>query len=223
MRSKIPDRESVHEENLADGGRIEVWPNWLAPALQRRYFDEMRAELPWRQEHIKLFGKEMAQPRLSAWVGDPDAVYVYSGLVNRPQPWTATMAELRQRLDQQLGHSFNSVLANLYRDHRDSMGWHADNEPELGPTPIIASLSLGATRRFALRHKHRRDLRRQYLLESGSLLIMSGTLQQFWKHSVPKERATSGARINLTFRHVIPLQRFDADRDSDPVTSGNEP
>lgn len=166
-------------------------------------FQRLWRELRWREDDITLFGKTYRQPRLLAWYGDPDAVYVYSGRRQQPLPWHPGLAALRERLAELCGASFNSVLANLYRDHRDSMGLHADDEPSLGPRPVIASLSLGETRLFRLRHRHRRDLKPVRLpLESGSLLVMSGDTQMNWKHEIPKERRPCGPRINLTFRQI---------------------
>ncbi|MCB1843180.1 MAG: alpha-ketoglutarate-dependent dioxygenase AlkB [Halioglobus sp.] len=157
----------------------------------------------WRQEHITLFGKTHPQPRLIAWHGDEHAHYSYSGLQHSPLPWTRELAALREALQRLCDASFNSVLLNLYRDGADSMGLHADDEPELGPQPVIASLSLGATRRMYFQHKTKRHLPTQQLdLPDGSLLIMRGTTQQHWKHGIRKARGCRQARINLTFRLV---------------------
>lgn len=157
----------------------------------------------WRQEHITLFGKTHPQPRLVAWYGDENAHYCYSGLRHSPLPWTSELAELRDELQHLCGASFNSVLLNLYRDGADSMGLHADDEPELGPQPVIASLSLGATRRMYFQHKTKRHLTTRHLdLPDGSLLVMRGTTQDHWKHGIRKARGCQEARINLTFRQV---------------------
>jgi alkylated DNA repair dioxygenase AlkB len=168
-------------------------------------FSSLRASLAWRQETIVLFGKQMLQPRLLAWYGDPQAIYRYSGRRHDPLPWTAELSELRRRIEALTGARFNSVLANLYRDHRDSMGLHADDEPELGERPVIASLSLGEERVFRLKHRQRKDLRPVRLaLTDGSLLVMAGATQRHWKHEVPKQSRPCGPRINLTFRWVGP-------------------
>lgn len=168
-------------------------------------FERVRSEVEWREESIRLFGKTYLQPRLLAWYGDPGIAYRYSGIAHDPLPWTATLGELRERV-QRLAHSpFNSVLANLYRNERDSMGLHADDEPELGAQPVIASLSLGEERVFRLRHRHRKDLKPLRLpLPSGSLLVMRGDTQANWKHELPKQSRACGPRINLTFRAVRP-------------------
>ena len=166
-------------------------------------FDELAGSLAWREESIVLFGKRMLQPRMLAWYGDRDAVYRYSGVRHEPLPWTETLAALRARVEALSGAAFNSVLANLYRDHRDSMGLHADDEPELGPRPVIASLSLGEARVFRFRHRHRKDVQPvRLVLPAGSLLVMAGDTQVNWKHEVPKQARPCGPRINLTFRRI---------------------
>ncbi|QNH62110.1 alpha-ketoglutarate-dependent dioxygenase AlkB family protein [Hymenobacter sediminicola] len=168
---------------------------------------ELTTTIAWRQEPIKLFGKEVMQPRLTAWYGDPSARYQYSGLALEPYPWTPALERLRSQVEAATGTHFNSVLLNLYRSGQDSMGWHADNEPELGPTPIIASVSLGDTRRFRL--KPRDPQRTQHApvsleLSAGSLLVMRGYTQRYWLHAVPKTARPTGPRLNLTFRAVTP-------------------
>ncbi len=164
--------------------------------------------IAWRQESITLFGKRHLQPRLSAWYGDPDASYRYSGLDNSPLAWTEELLALRERVQATCGQRFNSVLLNYYRDGSDAMGMHADDEPELGPEPIIASLSLGATRRLRFVHRERRFEPLALDLESGSLLLMSGNTQQNWKHGISRTRRPCGPRVNLTFRRVLtPVQR----------------
>lgn len=163
-------------------------------------------ETPWRQETISLYGKTHQQPRLVAWYGDPGARYRYSGKTYLPQPWTARLQGLRGRLEALLGVEFNSVLLNYYRDHRDSMGLHADDEPELGSRPVIASLSLGEERVLYFRHKHQRGVRGLDLaLPDGSVLVMRGDTQANWKHGMRKLSRPCGPRVNLTFRRVHPL------------------
>ncbi|WP_310396190.1 alpha-ketoglutarate-dependent dioxygenase AlkB [Hymenobacter sp.] len=164
---------------------------------------QLTAEVAWEQRSIRLFGQQVPQPRLTAWYGDPAARYTYSGLTWEPRPWTAALLALRGRVEAATATRFNSVLLNLYRDGRDSMGWHSDDEPELGPAPAIASLSLGATRRFRLRA--RPGLAHAPIgldLPSGSLLLMRGPTQQRWQHTLPKTARALGSRLNLTFRWV---------------------
>lgn len=162
------------------------------------------AETPWRQEDIRLWGKTYKQPRLIAWVGDAGKAYRYSGLTLEPLPWTHLLADLRRRVEEAASTRFNSVLLNYYRDQQDSMGLHSDDEPELGPQPVIASLSLGATR--PLLFKSRIDPAAKpmrIMLESGSLLLMRGDTQRNYKHGIAKQRRVIGPRINLTFRTIL--------------------
>ncbi len=162
----------------------------------------MHETLAWQQPQLRIFGRIVNAPRLEAWYGDTGAAYSYSGLAHEPLPWTPELQALRKRVERTARVSFNSVLANLYRDGSDSNGWHADDEPELGEQPVIASLSLGAPRRFLLRHRKTGD-RVEIVLESGSLLVMRGATQECWKHSVPKQRTVQMPRINLTFRSIV--------------------
>jgi len=186
---------------LADG-EARLWPAAFEPEDASRLFDALRAGIHWRQEEIVIFGQRRRVPRLVAWHGDPGANYRYSGTDHVPEPWTPELERLRARAGQLSGAAFNAVLLNLYRDGRDGMGWHADDEPELGRDPVIASVSLGATRRFCLRHRRRKDLRLDVPLTHGSLLIMSGATQHNWVHALPKTATPVGERINLTFRRI---------------------
>lgn len=156
----------------------------------------------WQVEHITLFGRTHEVPRRVAWFGDPDAHYAYAGVRHAPQPWSPLLAEMRAQLQALLPEAaFNSVLLNLYRSGRDRMGWHADNEPELGQNPVIASVSLGAQRRFDLKHRHSGQ-KLQIPLPSGSLLVMDGALQHHWVHQLPATTKVADPRINLTFRSI---------------------
>ena len=186
----------------ADG--FELLPGWLSPAEADALFEALMAQVPWEVHRLMMFGKPVDSPRLSCWIGDPGTGYVYSRTRFEPRPWPPALAALRERVDEAAGVAMNSVLANLYRDGRDAMGWHSDDEPELGLRPVIASLSLGGTRRFAVRH--RRDPDRKFNLElpHGSLLLMSGDSQSAWKHALPRTARPVPARINLTFRQVRP-------------------
>ncbi len=178
--------------------------DWAVPPGE--ILAHLRAEISWRQESITLFGKTHMQPRLICWMGDPDCFYRYSGAQYVPQLWHPLVSDLRQRVEALAGVQFNSVLLNLYRDGQDSMGYHADDEPELGARPVIASLSLGAARAMHLRHRRDRALPTQKLvLEDGDLLVMRGNSQRDWKHAVPKTRMALGPRINLTFRLIRSL------------------
>ena len=159
-------------------------------------------QVHWETHRIKLFGQEHDSPRLSCWIGDPGASYVYSRVRFEPRPWPPALAALRARVDEASGVAMNSVLANLYRSGQDAMGWHSDDEPELGPRPVIASLSLGATRRF--RFRHRRDHSKTFAMElpHGSLLLMSGDTQANWQHALPRTARAVEPRLNLTFRQI---------------------
>lgn len=165
---------------------------------------ELRDQIDWQHAQITVFGKRHWQPRLSAVVGDEGVSYTYSGLTLPTRRWTPLLQRIRQDLEDATGHRFNSVLLNFYRDQHDSMGWHSDDEAALGPQPVIASLSFGATREFKLKHKTRAELQTVRLnLTNGSLLLMAGTTQRCWKHAVDKARIATGLRINLTFRRSL--------------------
>jgi alkylated DNA repair dioxygenase AlkB len=160
-------------------------------------------EVPWRAENIVVWGKTVPQPRLIAWYGDKGANYTYSGIHHDPLPWTDILIDIKNRVEKVAGTNFNSVLLNYYRHHRDSMGLHSDDEPELGLRPIIASLSLGEERTFLFKHKTRKDVKGVRLkLASGSLLLMKGEAQHYWKHGIEKETRPCGPRVNLTFRRI---------------------
>ena len=182
---------------------VSHYPGFLRDAEQQSIFDQLRNTTPWEQHVVRLFGRSHPAPRLSAWYGDEGATYTYSGLRLSPQPWTPQLDQLRQRVSALTSKPFNSTLLNYYRDGSDGMGWHSDDEPELGRDPCIASLSLGSERRFLLRHKTQSNLpTHEYLLGDGDLLIMDGKTQHHWKHQIPKTRRPVGPRINITFRYV---------------------
>lgn len=169
----------------------------------QRFFQLLAEETPWAEEDVVIFGKAYKQPRLIAWYGEN--AYSYSGSQLRPKPWTETLLMIKKIVEDRTDKTFNSVLVNYYRNNRDGMGFHSDDEEELGPQPVIASLSLGVTRKFVLKHRFRKDIAdAQIPLESGSLLLMQGDTQKNWKHGVPKESKPCGPRINLTFRTIFP-------------------
>lgn len=193
---------------LQDGGVLVLREHWLSDNAATCLFDLLLDDVGWKQETIRIAGKEYLQPRLSAWYGDRGAAYKYSGLSLEPLAWTPALAKLRGEVEAEVGSRFNSALLNLYRNGQDSMGLHADNERELGANPVIASVSLGAARRFILKYATK-DVGKgaavdpvEILLEHGSLLLMEGTTKHHWKHYVPKERGVLRPRINLTFRWV---------------------
>lgn len=164
-------------------------------------------EADFRRHVVRLFGREIPSPRLTAYQADEGVSYSYSGITLEPAGWTPAVTELRRRVEEEVGRPFNSVLVNKYRGGDDSMGWHADDEKELGNEPVIASVSLGAERRFLLRANDTGE-KIEVLLTSGSLLVMGGRSQHDWKHAVPKTKKDVGPRINLTFRKI--LRRPDA-------------
>ena len=182
---------------------VELTQGWLAPAGADALFEHLHGALPWQVHRVRMFGRELDAPRLSCWIGDPEAHYRYSGTSHTPGPWPGALCPVRDRLTRETGVAFNSMLANLYRDGDDRMGWHSDDEPELGPRPVIASLSLGATRRFVLKHRREPARKAVFDLPHGSLLLMRGDTQRDWRHALPRTARAVGPRINLTFRRVI--------------------
>ena len=178
-------------------------PDWLTADTAAQFLARVASEVAWKQDTMGTPAGRVPLPRLTAWQGEPDAVYTYSGIRNVPDNWTPTVAELRSAAEAASGARFNSVLLNRYRHGDDSMGWHADAERELGAQPVIASVSLGVARRFDLRHNGT-GVVQSFQLKGGSLLVMRGTTQAEWRHRVPKEPGVQGERINLTFRWVTP-------------------
>ncbi len=185
------------------GADLAFDPHWLDGDQAQTLFDELRKAVPWETHRIRLFGREVDSPRLSCWIGDPDAVYTYSGTRFVPRPWPDVLRPVRERLSLELGVDFNSALANLYCDGSDSMGWHSDSETELGPQPTIASVSLGATRRFALKQRRDPSVKLAVDLPPGGLLVMRGDTQANYRHALPRTARPIGARINLTFRRIF--------------------
>lgn len=185
------------------GASVELAPRWLATQQADALLACVREQVAWEVHRIRLFGRDVDSPRLSCWIGDPGTGYRYSGTRFEPRPWPPALLPVRARLCEELGVSFNSVLANLYRDGHDAMGWHSDAEPELGPSPVIASVSLGAPRRFALKSRAEPTQRLALELPHGSLLVMAGATQRNYRHALPRTAKPVGARINLTFREIL--------------------
>lgn len=186
------------QENDTFDWRRQTWRE-LAPAdfasIQFRH-------IHWKQDFISLYGKRSPLPRLTAWYGDSGIPYTYSGIRSAPNPWNQTLLSIRQKVEKCAGVAFNSVLLNWYRDGEDKISWHADDEPELGQNPTIASVSFGATRDFLIRHQHDHKLKLSFPLRHGSLLVMHGELQHHWQHSVPPRKNAPRSRFNLTFRRI---------------------
>ena len=161
--------------------------------------------ITWRQNTIKMYGKENPVPRLEAWYGDPGKSYTYSGITMQPTPWNDDLKIIKNSIEPESGVIFNSVLINYYRDGKDRVAWHSDDEKELGRNPVIGSVSLGAERNFKLRHKQYKvnGLKKQITLRHGSFLLMKGSTQHHWMHEIPRTAKPIGPRINLTFRVIL--------------------
>lgn len=186
---------------IQSDGEAVLHPCLLPVDESQRLFTAMQVNVKWHQDSIRLYGKTHDLPRLTAWYGDSGRDYRYSGICMRALPWTDSILEIKNAVERVSGHQFNSVLLNLYRDGRDGVAWHSDDEPELGINPVIASVSLGQPRMFKLRHKFTRQIIKTEL-PTGSMVLMRGACQQAWEHEVPKTTKPIGARINLTFRSI---------------------
>jgi len=182
---------------------IELYSSCFPGNESDKIFQTILSQVRWRQEKIKCSGKEVDIPRLTAWYGDAGKRYVYSGIAMEPEPWLPVLLYIKSRVEEIAKFSFNSVLLNLYRDGRDSIAWHSDDEPELGKQPVIASLSFGGERKFQLKHKVKKEQDKVGLnLTHGSLLLMKGQTQEYWQHQIPKTSKPVMSRINLTFRLI---------------------
>lgn len=184
-------------------GRVSYQSDWLSEPQATALNKALQQSLPWRQDTIKLYGKSVLIPRLQSWHGASHCEYTYSGLRMEPLPIPPALVAIQQRLEKELQAPFNCVLANWYRDGQDGMGFHADDEPELGPEPVIASVSLGAERKFSFKHLPTGE-RTDIHLANGSLLVMAGKTQRFYHHGLSKTRKSIDGRINLTFRYISP-------------------
>ncbi|WP_445636873.1 alpha-ketoglutarate-dependent dioxygenase AlkB [Nostoc sp. DSM 114161] len=189
---KLPmeNAEVIYYQNLFDGNE------------SNQLFIELYETTSWNQESTIVFGKQIKLPRLTAWYGDPGKSYSYSKITMQPFSWTPVLINIKSKIEYLSKIKFNSVLLNLYRDGKDSVAWHSDDEPELGENPVIASVSFGANRRFVFRHKIQKELNYEIQLNHGSLLMMKGTTQHFWQHQIPKKNKLTQSRINLTFRQI---------------------
>ena len=199
MNSLFP-KENI-KYNLQDAD-LEYYPDFFKSEIANDLFEKLKNEIPWQQDDIMVYGKTYAQPRLTALFGNEGKPYGYSNIIMQPHNWSTLMMFIKTEIEAVCNENFTTVLLNKYRDGRDSNGWHADNEKELGRNPIIASVSFGAERVFQMKHNTIKDLKQNIVLEHGSLLIMSGTTQHFWKHQIPKTAKPIGERINLTFRII---------------------
>lgn len=186
---------------LADA-ELDYLPGWVDAAVADAWLAVLAGETPWQQPELFIHGRYHRVPRLTAWYGEPEARYRYSGQVHEPLPWTPLLDEIRQRVVTAVGQPLNAVLLNYYRDGQDSMGWHSDAEAELGRNPLIASLNLGGARRFDLRRIGGSRIEHSLELQHGSLLVMRGPTQHHWQHQVAKTRRSCTPRLNLTFRLI---------------------
>jgi alkylated DNA repair dioxygenase AlkB len=199
MNSLFPT-EKIHFD-LPDA-IIEYYSNFFHTSRADELFEQLKNEIPWQQDDITVFGKTYPQPRLTALFGNEGKPYAYSNIIMQPNAWTPLLVFIKEEVEQVSGEKFTTVLLNYYRDGKDSNGWHADNERELGRNPVIASVSFGAERAFHLQHNTIKEQKLKITLEHGSLLLMKGTTQHFWKHQIPKTTKEIGTRINLTFRFI---------------------
>lgn len=184
-------------------GEVILYQSFFDNMESNLLFKELQNSINWRQDKMKMFGKEVDLPRLTAWYGNENKFYKYSGIIMNPEPWIPTLFSIKHKIEEVVQVEFNSVLLNYYRHGKDYVSWHSDNEKELGQNPIIASVSLGETRPFQLRHKSKKDLDKiEINLSNGSLLLMKGVTQNFWQHQIPKTSKQLKGRINLTFRFI---------------------
>lgn len=193
-------KEIIHF-NLPDAD-ITYYPGIFTVEKANQLFTKLKTEIPWQQDNISVFGRKYAQPRLTALIGNEGKPYSYSNIIMQPHKWNAVLLFIKYEVEEICHEQFTTVLLNLYRDGKDSNGWHADNEKELGQNPVIASVSLGAERNFHLQHNTIKEAKLKINLEHGSLLVMKGKTQHFWKHQIPKTTKPIGERINLTFRII---------------------
>ena len=182
---------------------VIFYHNFFSCQESDELFQTLFNEIKWRQDKMKIYGKEVNLPRKTAWYGDRDKPYRFSGIHLEPEPWTCTLLQIKEKVEEIAEVKFNSVLLNLYRDGNDGISWHTDAEPELGNNPVIASVSFGGARRFMFRHKQNKDLKTEVKLTHGSFILMAGTTQHFWQHQIPKTSKKVEPRINLTFRVII--------------------
>ena len=216
-----------NQENIIlEDAQMVFVQQFFTPSVSNQILDVLINDIAWQQGKITLFGKKVLEPRLSAWYGDAGKTYTYSGKKQEPLAWNEPLLMIKTSIENYLQRPslnsffqketpsvpslsgfrasiFNSVLCNFYRNGNDSMGWHQDNEPELGRNPVIASVNFGESRRLLFRRKEDKTVKHELLLTHGSLLIMGGAMQHHWQHAVPKEPKRTHRRINLTFRHIF--------------------
>ena len=199
MFASEPSKEG--EPVILKNGEYLYFPSFLSHEKADYFLDSFKNHIDWKQESMNMYGKQVLFPRLTSWYGDNDKPYSFSGIKLNPNPWNDQLLEIKSLIEPVCEVEFNSVLLNLYRDGNDSISWHTDAEKELGINPVIASVNFGAERKFQIRHNNTNETH-DIILKHGSLLIMRGELQHFWKHQVPKQKKITKERINLTFRVI---------------------
>lgn len=187
---------------LPKEGEAYFYSEFFSKEESDDFFKRLTEEVDWKQEPIVIFGKQVMQPRLTAWFSDKDKVYSYSGITMQGTGWNKTLLEIKERIEKIAGVTFTGALLNFYRDEKDSMGWHKDDEKELGKNPVIGSVSFGAERTFKFQNIKEKELQTSIILTHGSFLLMRGQTQHCWKHSIPKRTKPLGPRINITFRVI---------------------
>jgi alkylated DNA repair dioxygenase AlkB len=194
----------VREEVLSmPNAEVTFYRNFFDLRESDKIFQTLRDEISWRQDKMKIYGKDIDLPRKTAWYGDQNKSYTFSGIHLNPESWTPMLLQVKERIERTSGVRFNSVLLNLYRHGNDGISWHTDAEPELGENPVIGSVSFGGARRFMFRHRQDQTLKTEVELTHGSFLLMAGETQHFWQHQIPKTSRQVEPRINLTFRAII--------------------
>jgi len=200
MLNLFPEEKIVL--NLPDA-IFEYYPNFFSNEKADELYSLLYKETPWQQDTITVYGKNHPQPRLTALYGNEGKPYKYSNIIMNPHPWNATLMHIKELVDEKAGQTFTTVLLNLYRNERDSNGWHADNEKELGRNPIIASITLGEERTFQIKHNSKKEAKQNLILNHGSLILMKEGSQIHYKHQIPKAINSKKPRINLTFRTIL--------------------
>lgn len=196
-------RSPTYTINLGNGAVLTLWNDFIHDDAAATLLDALLDQIKWQQPHVNIFGHEHPIPRLQYWMGDPEAKYCYSGLMLKPNSWHSSVQTLREQISATTQHDFNATLINLYRDGTDKMGWHSDDERELGPSPWIASFNLGSKRTFALRKQGTTRIQEQIELQHNQLLLMSPAVQHGWQHCVPQRKRIKQPRINMTFRRIF--------------------
>lgn len=202
MQLKIENFDS-HPNMLNVDGRVEYVPAVFDIKTSNRLFDSLLNSLDWQPDQLFMFGKKITTERKVAWVGDENCSYTYSGVKKNPQPWTEELLLIKDKIEKLVSYKFNSCLLNLYHNGNEGMGWHSDDELELDENAPIVSISLGAIRKFAFKHKLNKTTH-SIFLENGSALLMHPPTQKFWNHSLLKTKRPVNPRINLTFRLIKP-------------------